>query len=82
MSSSCIYRTSSRRTSGKLSRGNTTLVASPEPEPDPGPAFTELQEAEEPPAAFEQLTPASVRPVVPDPGPEHVSAAIAERAPF
>nr|KAF6296215.1 hypothetical protein mMyoMyo1_009271 [Myotis myotis] len=43
----------------KTLKGNATLVASPEPEPDPGPAFTELQEAEEPPAAFEQLTPAS-----------------------
>lgn len=50
-------------------------MASPEPEPDPGPAFTELQEAEEPPAASHP-TPART-----DPGPQHVSAAMAERAP-
>nr|KAF6305318.1 hypothetical protein mPipKuh1_009209 [Pipistrellus kuhlii] len=56
MRSSWIYRTSSRATSGKPSRGIATLEATPEPEPDPSPAFTELQETEEPPAAFQHLT--------------------------
>ncbi|KAK1331488.1 hypothetical protein QTO34_009445 [Cnephaeus nilssonii] len=68
MSSSWICRTSSRATSGKPSRGNATLVTFPEPEPDPGPAVTELQEAEEPPAASHPT------PARPDPGPQHISS--------
>lgn len=54
-SSSWIRRTSSSTTSGKPSRGNATLEATPETEADPGPAFTELPDAEETPAAFQQL---------------------------
>ncbi|XP_059529944.1 ral guanine nucleotide dissociation stimulator-like isoform X2 [Myotis daubentonii] len=45
-----------------------TPVASPEPEWAPGTAFTDLHEAEEPPAACGQLPSAPARPVVPGPG--------------
>ncbi|XP_036200086.1 ral guanine nucleotide dissociation stimulator-like [Myotis myotis] len=49
-----------------------TPVASPEPEWAPGTAFTDLHEAEEPPAACGQLPSAPARPVVPGPGPQPV----------
>ncbi|XP_014316611.2 ral guanine nucleotide dissociation stimulator-like [Myotis lucifugus] len=49
-----------------------TPVASPEAERAPGTAFTDLHEAEEPPAACGQLASAPARPVVPGPGPQRV----------